>query len=648
MSASTITIQAGKLARVSPDFHITRGLTETHTLTLLNSSGTAYPVTGITGWVMQVAQDFLTTTPPFAESETILSDTNVLPVTLNANTTELRDFMEGKTMSPVFATLIGLDSGGIPIRSITFRIVVLNSNYNPEAEPTPVQASQFYTAAQVDVKFADVAQTIGVPTDINQLEDEDGLLSGKIEAVTALPAPVVGILNRSYFLTDVDGEKAKGTIWKCVADGSAYDWEQITFVGGGAEIAIAQCTGKGIAYGEESITLNWIDPEDVVLNGAILAYWNKTVLIRKVDSYPESITDGVQIAETSRAEVTKNHYRDNPVVDDTVEAGVSYYYKLFSQTTVGTWNNLDGNCYATATALSWSMWRTFIRANNLEQCPQVGDMVAVDHGEYGTIMMRVAGYDTHQPNDETLQHMALLECEDILFNAVFDAPESVYGLTFDTEAVAGKRYYALIGGAYTMLVEGTDYQIGDNEATIGGYAYPISEWYNPHNSTERKNNGSNRYSQSNVDLGLNADYLLNAATFVRRNQWDVLSSTWHRNGLLRYIEPEFKNCLIEVRLIVNLANIDGAGNEIISRKVFLPSLTEIYGGSVSEGSQYPYYVGTASADKIKMLNGAVGSWWLRSPHGSYAVYASFVQASGASSTNLASYAYGVSSAFALG
>ena len=165
MSASTITIRPGQLARVSPDFHITRGLAESHTITLLNASGTAYDVTGITGWVMQVAQDFLTKTPPLAESETILSDTNVLPVTLNANTTELRDFMEGKTLSPVFATLIGLDSGGIAIRSITFRIVVLNSNYNPEAEPTPVQASQFYTAAQVDVKFAAVGASIPAATE---------------------------------------------------------------------------------------------------------------------------------------------------------------------------------------------------------------------------------------------------------------------------------------------------------------------------------------------------------------------------------------------------------------------------------------------------------------------------------------------------
>ena len=188
MSASTITIQAGKLARVSPDFHITRGLAETHTLTLLNSSGTAYDVTGIVGWVMQVAQDFLTRTPPLAESETILSDTNVLPVTLNANTTELRYFMEGKMLSPVFATLIGLDSGGIPIRSITFRIVVLNSNYNPEAEPTPVQASQFYTAAQVDVKFAAIGDTLGIPTDINQLDDADGLLfDGDYNSLQNLP-----------------------------------------------------------------------------------------------------------------------------------------------------------------------------------------------------------------------------------------------------------------------------------------------------------------------------------------------------------------------------------------------------------------------------------------------------------------------------
>ena len=208
MSASTITIRPGQLARVSPDFHITRGLAETHTLTLLNASGTAYDVTGIVGWVMQVAQDFLTKTPPLAESETILSDTNVLPVTLNANTTELRDFMEGKTLSPVFATLIGLDSGGIAIRSITFRIVVLNSNYNPEAEPTPVQASQFYTAAQVDVKFAAIGDTLGIPTDINQLDDADGLLFdgdyNSLQNIPAIPADVSDLTDSGGLLFDGD------------------------------------------------------------------------------------------------------------------------------------------------------------------------------------------------------------------------------------------------------------------------------------------------------------------------------------------------------------------------------------------------------------------------------------------------------------
>lgn len=227
MSASTITIRPGQLARCSPDFHITRGLTESHTLTLLNSSGTAYDVTGITGWVMQVAQDFLSRTPVLAESETILSSTNVLPVTMNANTTELRDFMDGKTLSQVFASLIGLDSSGVAVRTITFRIAVLNSTYDPEAEPTPVQASQFYTAAQVDVKFAAIDETLHVPRDVADLTDADDLLASKIESVSALPTPAVGILNRTYFLTSDDGTKKKGTTWKCVADGESYVFQQI-------------------------------------------------------------------------------------------------------------------------------------------------------------------------------------------------------------------------------------------------------------------------------------------------------------------------------------------------------------------------------------------------------------------------------------
>ncbi len=227
MSASTITIRPGQLARCSPDFHITRGLTESHTLTLLDANSTAYPVTGITGWVMQVAQDFLSRTPVLAESETILSSTNVLPVTLNANTTELRYFMDGKMLSPVFASLIGLDSSGVAVRTITFRIAVLNSTYDPEAEPTPVQASQFYTAAQVDVKFAAIDETLHIPRDVADLTDADDLLASKIESVSALPTPAVGILNRSYFLTADDGTSKKGTTWKCVADGESYVFQQI-------------------------------------------------------------------------------------------------------------------------------------------------------------------------------------------------------------------------------------------------------------------------------------------------------------------------------------------------------------------------------------------------------------------------------------
>ena len=108
-------------------------------------------------------------------------------------------------------------------------------------------------------------------------------------------------------------------------------------------IALAACSGMGEILEENAFTMTWIDPDDVTLNGATLAEWNQTVLVRKVGSYPADHTDGTVIATTSRALGNKNAYRSTGFTDSERETGTTYYYKLFSQTTAGVWNNLTGN-----------------------------------------------------------------------------------------------------------------------------------------------------------------------------------------------------------------------------------------------------------------------------------------------------------------
>jgi hypothetical protein len=189
MSASTITIRPGQLARCSPDFHITRGLAETHTLTLLNADNTALINASVVTWTLQIAQDFLSRTSILAESTSITFADNVLSgILLNAHTVELKAFMQGKAIAPLYGTLIGLNGSAEVVTAITFRIVCTNSVYEPDAEPTPAIISGYYTKAQVDAKFADIEGTLNIPRDVADLTDNEGLLfDGDYDSLTNKP-----------------------------------------------------------------------------------------------------------------------------------------------------------------------------------------------------------------------------------------------------------------------------------------------------------------------------------------------------------------------------------------------------------------------------------------------------------------------------
>lgn len=414
----------------------------------------------------------------------------------------------------------------------------------------------------------------------------------------------------------------------------------------GILIILSACRDMGIVYGDGEIILNWTDPENVMLGDSALAVWQKTVLVRKVGSYPVDQNDGYIVAQTSIESDNRDYYRDNPVTDTAVSDGKEYYYRLFSQNTAGLWSSPDGNKYAAATAWSWSLLRVFVRLGLWDMIPPIGTVFGVAHEEFGTIWVRFAGKDMHLPTDTNLQHCMILECVDILFNTQLDAPELLYGLTWDETALADAEYYVLGDSGYDLLTEGVDYQVGDVDASYDGRTYPIAQWY-VKNDTNRANYGCNRYSQSNIDQWLNADYPLNQDTFVKKNPWDALSTSLSRNGLLYEINPDFKASLLPVNIITNKANVDGGGQETISRSVFLLSTTELRGAG-SEGVQLNYYVGVGNADMIKTLNGNAANWWLRSPHVNAANYVYVVTAIGSSNSHIAYNAYGVSPAFAFG
>ena len=105
------------------------------------------------------------------------------------------------------------------------------------------------------------------------------------------------------------------------------------------------------------------------------------------------------------------------------------------------------------------------------------------------MLFRVDGHDQVPAADESLTHSMCLELVDCLFSAPYDAAESLYALTEDTTAQAGKAYYAYSDGAYTALVNGVDYDVGDS--------VPLASWYEK-NMANHSSSGSNNPIQNNM------------------------------------------------------------------------------------------------------------------------------------------------------
>lgn len=77
--------------------------------------------------------------------------------------------------------------------------------------------------------------------------------------------------------------------------------------------------------GTESVSILWSDPADVIYNGAVIAEWDRTVLVRKAGSAPNDINDGTQILVNN----VRDNYASSAFVDTNVSFGTTYYYRFF-------------------------------------------------------------------------------------------------------------------------------------------------------------------------------------------------------------------------------------------------------------------------------------------------------------------------------
>lgn len=158
----------------------------------------------------------------------------------------------------------------------------------------------------------------------------------------------------------------------------------------------------------------------------------------------------------------------------------------------------------------------------------------------------------------------------------------------------------------------------------------------PNNSdSERAERGNNRYSLSNLDQWLNKDgvawYSAQHSTDTEPSNVNVTYGTGYatRPGFLNMFTTYEKNAILDTTIRVKKVSADGGSYENISRKVFLPSGTEIGDTRQTdyiEGAKWAYfdsgsrsvsltrqaYNNTLSTEKPGK-EGEVWGWWLRTP-----------------------------------
>lgn len=174
------------------------------------------------------------------------------------------------------------------------------------------------------------------------------------------------------------------------------------------------------------------------------------------------------------------------------------------------------------------------------------------------------------------------------------------------------------------------------EKIIDLRAFDAIEKTNP--EQYRSKTGNNRYSLSNIDQWLNKDsaggswYSAQHETDYAPSDTLVTSGTAYvaRPGFLNAFTTEEKNAILDTLIRVVIPSIDGGGYEDISRKVFLPSTTEVgleSENNTAEGGRWSYFSSSDRATPLtsQAYNYSLSSvkpslvsspwhWWLRTPY----------------------------------
>ncbi len=319
------------------------------------------------------------------------------------------------------------------------------------------------------------------------------------------------------------------------------------------------------------------------------------------------------------------------------------------------------------TISSWSDVQQLVRLGLASKLFSIGDQFLCNRGE-DTFVWDIIGIDHDTPTDKTKTHSMTLQLHDCFTGS----------LQYNAR---GALYYAqtqLAAGTYNFTCKGrTDYT-ADNDKTFqftlasavpaGGQivveanqnqalAGKTVKTYSSAESTSTIETTTLSEGSAGTSLG-STDGTADQVNHIQRvvwasNNWEksairqLLNSaaeagnvwipqsdfdrppTWAETteGFLRGVDADFLAVLGTVDKTTARSSLDGEGSDILEEKIWLPSVTEVFGGQngdVDEGTAYAYYADNSDlsvpgkgADrnriKYKHENGAEAIyWWLRS------------------------------------
>lgn len=192
----------------------------------------------------------------------------------------------------------------------------------------------------------------------------------------------------------------------------------------------------GVPQGGLKTLLKWTDPEDTVMDNAVLAEWKSTLIIRKAGSIPESIKDGALIFENE----IRNQYKDTWYEDtDSLIDGVTYYYRFFTKSSTGVIG--DGSPTVRITVAnydpilannSWEIISEVAESGAASEIWNIGDEITISFSSpyFSEATFQIADFNHFDKTDGTGKAGIVFVSKELLY-ADYSGAVSEYGFRFN-------------------------------------------------------------------------------------------------------------------------------------------------------------------------------------------------------------------------